>query len=96
MVKLMKNNINIKKIVALLLIIFTISSITYPIFAASGSGVWIGAQYASRVQTTTSTGNNGIIIRRLQNQKTNERITVFCAEHRSAISNIRMGSRRFL
>lgn len=69
---------NLKKLIAIILMLFTLSSYMQPIIAASGSGTWIGAQYNSGFATTSS---SGILIRRLQNRDTGERLTVFCSEH---------------
>lgn len=70
-----------KKIIAILLLFFTILSSVQPIFAASGNANFTGGQYSSGVQTTDHTGNGSMLIRRLINLSTGERYTVFCAEH---------------
>ena len=73
---------NIKKIMAILIILFTLLSQISPIFAASGTGRWVGGQYASGLVTTDSyNGGSGILIRKLVDNSTGEAITVFCAEH---------------
>ena len=78
----MNKTIN-KKIVAALLILFTLLSNVSPIFAVSGSGDFVGGQYASGMITTDHTiGSTGVLIRRLINTTTGERYTVFCAEHK--------------
>ena len=82
MLKLVKNKIS-KKIVALVLLILTIFSVTQPIFAASGTGSWVGGQFDSGMKTTDYRNSDlGILIRRLYNTKTQEWKTVFCAQHR--------------
>ena len=80
MIKLLKY----KRILAVILLIITILSITQPIFDVSGSGTatWIGGQYYSGIRTTDHSANsNGMLIRRLVNSETGEQITVFCSEH---------------
>ena len=50
--------------------------------SGSGSGNWTGGQYDSYFKTTESIAyNRGILIRKLTNVDTGEKITVFCAEH---------------
>lgn len=76
-----KINLN-KKIVAILLLLITLISNISPVFAVSGSGSFVGGQFASRMFTTDNAGSeNGVLIRRLINNTTGERYTVFCAEH---------------
>lgn len=70
-----------KKIIAILLLIFTLLGNVQPIFAASGSANFTGGQYSSGIQTTDHTGNGSMLIRRLINLDTGEKYTVFCAEH---------------
>jgi len=70
-----------KKIIAMVLLILTLFSVVQPVFAVSGSGSFTGGQYDSGIQTTDHTGSVGILIRRLINLDTGERMTVFCAEH---------------
>ena len=78
----MNKTIN-KKIVAALLILFILLSNVSPILAVSGSGDFVGGQYASGMITTDHTiGSTGVLIRRLINTTTGERYTVFCAEHK--------------
>ncbi len=80
MIKILKY----KRILAVILLIITILSITQPIFAVSGSGTatWVGGQYYSGIRTTDHSANsNGMLIRRLVNSETGEQITVFCSEH---------------
>ncbi|MCI8272685.1 MAG: hypothetical protein HFJ55_01205 [Clostridia bacterium] len=78
----LKQTKKVKKILAILLLVLTIFSTTQPIFAASGTGQWVGGQYGSKIFTTDSDNSgNGVLIRRLINNKTGEKLTVFCAEH---------------
>lgn len=71
-----------KKIIATIMLFIMILGIVQPIFAVSGTGSWVGGQYASGLTTTDSyNGGNGIIIRKLINRDTGEALTVFCAEH---------------
>ena len=77
-------NINLnKRIIAIILLLITILTNISPVFAASGSGNFVGGQYASGVFTTDHpiNGKTGILIRRLINNTTGEKYTVFCAEH---------------
>lgn len=79
-----KNKIKIsKKVIVILILILTLFSNVSPILAASGSGKWVGGQYASNIKTTDHLpGETGILIRRLINYTTGEKRTVFCAEHK--------------
>ncbi len=80
--KSIKNLILNKKVVAILLLLITVLTNISPVFAASGSGQWAGGQYGSKIFTTDSSNSgNGVLIRRLINNKTGEKYTVFCAEH---------------
>lgn len=70
------------KMLATMMLILIIFSVIQPVFAASGSGIWSGGQYASGMKTTDNAGGTtGVLIRRLNNLNTGERRTVFCAEH---------------
>ena len=72
----------LNKIIAIIMLFFTLFSVVQPVFAASGSGKWSGGQYASGMKTTdNANGTTGVLIRRLNNLNTGERKTVFCAEH---------------
>ena len=76
------NNLKaIQKIMAILIILLTLLSNCMPIFAASGTGSWVGGQYASGMITTDSSNSSGVIIRKLINNGTGEKLTDFCAEH---------------
>lgn len=76
-----KLNLN-KKIVAILLILFTLLSNVSPIFAASGTGSWVAGQFASYIRTTDNANSQyGVLLRRLANANTGESRTVFCSQH---------------
>lgn len=72
-----------KKVLAIIFLIITIFGNVQPIFAisSSGSGQWVAGQWDSEVFTTDNKSSVGILIRRLVNYKTGERITTFCGEH---------------
>ena len=70
-----------KRIIAFFLLMITLLSTTQPIFAASGTGKWVGGQFASFIKTTDNANTQyGVLLRRLINYSTNEQRTVFCAE----------------
>ena len=73
----------LKKIIAVIFIVMTVFSTAQPIFAvsSSGTGKWVSGQWDSNVYTTDNKGSAGILLRRLVNYTTGERITVFCVEH---------------
>ena len=72
----------IDKVLATILLIITLFSIIQPVLAVSGTGTWAGGQYASGMKTTDNqNGSTGVLIRRLINTSTKEKLTVFCAEH---------------
>lgn len=87
MSKLKKLN---KKILAILFLMIIILGAIHPIFAAtvitSGTGKWVAGQYDSDIYTTDSQGSVGMIIRRLTNYNTGEKVTTFCAEYGVDIS----------
>ena len=80
---MLKKSKKINKILAMILLMLTLFSIAQPIFAvsSSGTGKWVPGQYDSGIKTTDSKSNVGILIRRLINVTTGEKLTVFCAEH---------------
>ena len=83
MKKIKKNNI-IKIILGTILLFVNITVNAVPVFgfSGSGSGNWTGGQYDSYMKTTESIAyNRGILVRKLTNIETKEKITVFCAEH---------------
>ena len=78
MLKTKKSN----KILAVILLMLTLFSIVQPVLAASGTGNFVGGQYDSGMKTTDNQSSKvGVLIRRLINNTTGERMTVFCAEH---------------
>ena len=71
-----------KKILAVMLLVLTLFSIVQPVLAVSGTGNFVGGQYDSGMKTTDNQSSKvGVLIRRLINNTTGERMTVFCAEH---------------
>lgn len=72
-----------KKLLAIIFLIVTIFGNVQPIFAisSSGSGKWVAGQWDSNVYTTDNKSDVGILLRRLVNYETGERITTFCGEH---------------
>lgn len=71
-----------------MMIIFFVAILVFnnltTVFGLSGSGNadWTGGQYDSKFITTESIKyNRGILVRKLTNLNSNEKITVFCAEH---------------
>lgn len=76
------NKIN-KKILAIVFLFILIFQITQPIFAisSSGTGKWVAGQWDSQVFTTDNKTSVGMLLRRLVNYTTGERITTFCGEH---------------
>lgn len=73
----------LKKIIACMFIAITMFSTAQPIFAvsSSGTGKWVSGQWNSNIFTTDNKTDVGILVRRLVNYTTGERITVFCGEH---------------
>lgn len=76
------NKIN-KRILAIVFLFLLIFQITQPIFAisSSGTGKWVAGQWDSQVFTTDNKTSVGMLLRRLVNYTTGERITTFCGEH---------------
>lgn len=76
------NKIN-KKILAIIFLFLLIFQIAQPIFAisSSGTGKWVSGQWDSQVFTTDNKTSVGMLLRRLVNYTTGEKITVFCGEH---------------
>ena len=71
-----------KKLISVLMIAFIMLGVVQPVFAASGTGTWVGQQYESNIKTTEYEGKPyGIYLRKLRNTATGEEKTVFCAEH---------------
>ena len=48
----MMKRLKYKRILASILLLVTMLSVAQPIFAASGTGEWVGGQYASYIRTT--------------------------------------------
>ena len=72
----------LKRMLAILLLVLTIFSTTQPVFAASGTGKFVGGQYDSGMKTTDNQDTDkGVMIRRLINNTTGEKMTTFCAEY---------------
>ena len=78
-----KEKNKLKKLMAILFITITLFSTAQPIFAvsSSGTGKWVSGQWDSGIYTTDNKGSAGILLRRLVNYTTGEKLTVFCAEH---------------
>jgi len=72
----------LRKILAAIALVVVLVSFAEPTFAFSstGSDKWVAGQYDSGIKTTDSSSKTGVIIRRLTNYTTKEKITVFCAE----------------
>ena len=74
----MENKIKMRsKIIAILILMVTLLGSVSPIFAATAT--FVGGQYDSGMRTSDS--DNNILVRRLINQTTGDKYTVFCAEH---------------
>ena len=64
----MMKRLKYKRILASILLLVTMLSVAQPIFAASGTGEWVGGQYASYIRTTDNADSEyGILIRKLIN-----------------------------
>ena len=71
-----------KRIISVIMLILMLFSVAQPVFAASGTGKWVGGQFASYIKTTDNANTQyGVLLRRLINYTTGEQRTVFCAEH---------------
>lgn len=71
------------KILAILMLVIMLVGTVQPVFAVSstGTGKWVAGQWDSRIFTTENKNNVGMLLRRLVNYNTGEKITVFCGEH---------------
>lgn len=81
---MLKTNKKLKKIISFILLALTLFSTVQPVLAvsSSGTGSWTPGQWGSRIYTTdNNNGGVGVLIRRLVNTVTGEKVTVFCAEH---------------
>ena len=64
------------------LLILLIINTVQPVLAASGTGQFVGGQYDSKMKTTDNQDTDkGVMIRRLINYSTGEKMTTFCAEY---------------
>ncbi len=73
----------LKKILAFMFVLITLFSTAQPIFAvsSSGTGQWVAGQWDSNVYTSDNHSSVGMLLRRLVNYTTKEKLTVFCCEH---------------
>ena len=73
----------IKKILSVIFLVIILCGIAHPSFATivnHGTEKWVAGQYDSNIYTTDNKKNSGMLIRRLTNYNTGEKITVFCVE----------------
>ena len=78
---MLKNKMLIK-VISFFLLMTMLFSISQPILAVSGTGSWVGGQYDTKMKTTDNVNKStGVLARRLVNNSTGEKRTVFCAEH---------------
>jgi len=73
-----------KKLLSTIFVIIALFANTQSIFATTvnyGTQKWVAGQYDSQIYTTDNKSNVGMLIRRLTNYNTGEKITTFCAEH---------------
>lgn len=73
----------IKKILSVIFLVIILCGIVHPSFATIvnyGTEKWVAGQYDSNIYTTDNKKNSGMLIRRLTNYNTGEKITVFCVE----------------
>lgn len=80
---MLKEKSKMRRILAIMYIIITLFGTIQPIFAvsSSGTGKWVSGQWDSNVYTTDNKTSVGMLIRRLVNYSTGEKLTVFCCEH---------------
>lgn len=80
---MLKEKSKMRKVLAIMYIIITLFSTVQPIFAvsSSGTGKWVSGQWDSNVYTSDNKTSVGMLIRRLVNYTTGEKLTVFCCEH---------------
>ena len=73
----------LKKILAFMFVLITLFSTAQPIFAvsSSGTGQWVAGQWDSNIYTSDNHSSVGMLLRRLVNYTTKEKLTVFCCEH---------------
>ena len=80
---MLKEKSKMRRILVIMYIIITLFGTIQPIFAvsSSGTGKWVSGQWDSNVYTTDNKTSVGMLIRRLVNYTTGEKLTVFCCEH---------------
>ncbi len=80
---MLKEKSKMRKLLAIMYIIITLFGTIQPIFAvsSSGTGKWVSGQWDSGIYTTDNKTSVGMLIRRLVNYTTGEKLTVFCCEH---------------
>lgn len=79
---MLKTSKKSKGIIAFFLLILLIINTVQPVLAASGTGQFVGGQYDSKMKTTDNQNTDkGVMIRRLINYSTGEKMTTFCAEY---------------
>lgn len=79
---MLKTSKKSKGIIAFFLLLLLILNTVQPVFAASGTGQFVGGQYDSKMKTTDNQDTDkGVMIRRLINYSTGEKMTTFCAEY---------------
>lgn len=64
---MLRKSKKLKRILAMILLIVTVFSVSQPIFAvsSSGTGKWVPGQYDSGMRTTDNKTSVGMLIRRL-------------------------------
>lgn len=73
-----------KKVLAIIfsfILLFQIIQPSVLAISSSGTGQWVAGQWDSNIYTTDNNGSVGMLLRRLVNYTTGERVTVFCGEH---------------
>lgn len=79
---MLKTSKKSKGIIAFFLLLLIILNTIQPVFAVSGTGQFVGGQYDSKMKTTDNQDTDkGVMIRRLINYSTGEKMTTFCAEY---------------
>lgn len=70
-----------KKLISIITLLITLLGVIQPIvfaISSSGTGKWVAGQWDSEVFTTDNKTSVGMLLRRLVNYNTGEKITVFC------------------
>lgn len=79
---MLKTSKKMKGIIAFFLLMLIILNAVQSVLAASGTGQFVGGQYDSKMKTTDNQNTDkGVMIRRLINYSTGEKMTTFCAEY---------------